>query len=234
MTTPVETRPVANSGRLRMTLELTAPSLDRALNALWKPAGLTERYRDYLAVMHAVLRASVPLMQAAVERCEALAGDPIAAALGEYFAAHIGEELNHDDWLLADLAAAGRDPGSVVASAPSAAVARMVGPQYYWLRHHHPVSLLGYIAVLEGNPPALWLAGRLAAATGLPDPAFRTLHHHALADLDHRAEFDSFLDSLPLTTGLQQAISVSALSTADSFIDLLTRLQQPTRTRHLP
>ena len=29
---------------------------------------------------------------------------------------------------------------------PSPAVAALVGSQYYWLLHHHPVALLGFVA----------------------------------------------------------------------------------------
>ena len=224
---------IGSSATLRMKLELAAPTLNQTMTALWQPAGLAERYLDYLAVMHAVIRASVPMMQDAAARCRALSDDPVAAALADYFIEHIDEELHHDDWLLQDLAAAGCEPALVISELPSVAVARLVGPQYYWLRHHHPISLLGYIAVLEGNSPPRWLAGQLAAATGLPAAAFRTLHHHAIADLDHSAEFDGFLDSLPLTADLQRVISVSALSTADSFTELLTQLNDPTRIRFL-
>ncbi|MDQ2959366.1 MAG: iron-containing redox enzyme family protein, partial [Actinomycetota bacterium] len=141
-----------------------------------------------------------------------------------YFPAHVVEELHHDEWLLQDLAVAGRDPQSVVSDQPSVVVARLVGPQYYWIRHHHPISLLGYIAVLEGNSPPDWLAARLAAGTGLPTAAFRTLHHHAIADLDHSAQFDAFLDSLPLRPEHQQAMAISALSTVLAFTDVLLAL----------
>jgi hypothetical protein len=228
-----DARPIGTSAALRMKLDLAAPSLDRAMNAVWKPAGLAERYLGYLTVMHAVIRASVPMMQDAALRCAALVDDPVAPALAGYFTAHIVEELHHDDWLLQDLAAAGRAPALVASALPSTAVARLVGPQYYWIHHHHPISLLGYIAVMEGNSPPPWLSDRLAAATGLPMAAFRTLHHHAVADLNHSADFDAFLDSLPLTVELQRAISISALSTADSFTNLLTRLCDPTRMRHV-
>jgi len=215
---------IPNSRILQVKLDLGAPALRQAMNAIWRPNGLRERYLDYLSVMHAVIRASVPLMQEAVLRSRELSDDPVAAALAEYFTEHIEEELHHDDWLLDDLAAAGRDPQRVLNEQPSVAVARLVGPQYYWIRHHHPISLLGYIAVLEGNSPPAWLSARLAEQTGLPTEAFRTLHHHAIADLDHSADFDRFLDSLPLTESLNRAVSVSALATADSFAGLLHRI----------
>ncbi len=213
-----------NSLVLKLKLDLGAPALRQAMNSVWRPDGLRERYLDYLSVMHAVIRASVPLMQDAVTRSRELPGDPVAEALGDYFTEHITEELHHDEWLLDDLAAAGRDRQRVLEEQPSAAVARLVGPQYYWIRHHHPVGLLGYIAVLEGNAPPAWLSARLAEQTGLPSEAFRTLHHHAVADLDHSADFDRFLDCLPLSPQLSRAVSVSALATADSFADLLNRL----------
>jgi hypothetical protein len=168
-------------------------------------------------------------MREAQGRCTALPDDPVAAALVRYYTGHITEELHHDEWLLADLAAAGRDPARVLAEPPSAAVARLVGPQYYWLRHYHPVSLLGYIAVLEGNAPATWLAGQLADRTGLPPAAFRTVHHHALADLGHSADFDAVLDALPLSVELGRAVSISALSTVAGLADVLVRLAEPNR-----
>ena len=35
---------------------------------------------------------------------------------------------------------------------PSSQVATLVGAQYYWLRHYHPISLLGHMMVMEGCP----------------------------------------------------------------------------------
>lgn len=226
----VDQPPVRPSVALQLKLQLAMPVLNQVVRQLWQPAGLTERYLDYLAVMHTVIRASVPLMQDARRRCAESSGDPVAAALVDYYTAHIAEELHHDDWLLDDLAAAGRDPGRVLAGPPPAAVARMVGAQYYWLHHYHPVCLLGYIAVMEGNAPPTWLADQLASSTGLPSDAFRTLHHHALADLEHNADFDVLLDGLILPSNLQQAVAVSALSTVAGFTDVLALLVEPTRT----
>ena len=35
-----------------------------------------------------------------------------------------------------------------------ATAAALVGAQYYWIRHVHPVALLGYVMLLEGYPPS--------------------------------------------------------------------------------
>ncbi|WP_104821023.1 iron-containing redox enzyme family protein [Kitasatospora sp. MMS16-BH015] len=192
---------------------------------LWRPEGLTERYGRYLATMHEVIRASVPLMELAARRCHRRgSADPVARPLAEYLERHILEERGHDDWLLADLAAAGLDPGTPLRRQPPPVVARLVGPQYYWIEHYHPVALLGYITVLESNAPAPWLAERLAADTGLPGAAFQTVSHHAGLDTEHSAELAEFLDRLPLDEAQESAVAVSALHTAQAATDLFARL----------
>jgi hypothetical protein len=41
------------------------------------------------------------------------------------------------------------EPAQTLSIRPSANVAALVGAQYYWILHHHPVALLGYMATLE-------------------------------------------------------------------------------------
>jgi len=98
-----------------------------------------------------VARASVPLMEAAQARCQALSSsDAVAAGLIPYLAYHIEEELNHDVWLLDDLEELGVARDLVLARPPSLTAARLVGAEYYWIYHDHPIALTGYIAALEG------------------------------------------------------------------------------------
>lgn len=216
---------VPASTALRTKLGLAEPMLHRAAARLWQPgAGLTARYTRYLGAMYHVIRASVPLMELAALRCAALPADPVAAPLARYLHHHIDEEHGHDDWLLTDAAAAGADPGGIAADTPPAVVARLVGAQYYWIEYHHPVTLLGYIAVLEGNSPAPWLAGRLARETGLPATAFDTVRRHADLDGGHRDDLDQLLDRLPLTARQRTAVAVSALDTVDAVAELFLQL----------
>jgi hypothetical protein len=107
---------------------------------------------------------------------------------------------------------------------PAAEVAALAGSAYYWVEHHHPAVLLGYIAALESNAPAPWLAARLAADTGLPSGAFRTLREHADLDGGHTLALEALLDALPLGPALEEAVGVCALHTTDGLIRLFTRL----------
>ncbi|MEV4558130.1 iron-containing redox enzyme family protein [Kitasatospora sp. NPDC049285] len=216
---------LSRSAALRVKLGLAAPALHAASAALWEPSGRARRYVAYLYAMHALIRASVPLMEHAARRCAQLApGDPVAGPLGRYLAQHIEEERGHDEWLLADLAAAGADPAAARGALGPPVVAGLAGAQHYWIEHHHPVALLGYVRVLEGNAPAPWLADRLAARTGLPAAAFRTVRDHADLDTGHLAALDDLLDELPLTPAQEVAVAVSALHTADGVARLFLQL----------
>ncbi|MFJ2932570.1 iron-containing redox enzyme family protein [Streptomyces sp. NPDC087219] len=213
---PTRTAAFPASLALRTKLAPTAPVLRAATAALWRPDGLRERYVRYLAAMHPLVRASVPLLVRAAERCAAAPDDPAARRLAAYFLRHAEEERDHDAWLLDDLAAAGAGPVAVA----HPIVVELAGAQYYRIEHEHPVALLGYIAVLEGNAPGPRLGDRLAEVTGLPGGAFRTLREHAELDGGHLDDLYGVFDALAPTPAQQTAVSVSALHTAN----LLTRL----------
>ncbi|MFG2426458.1 iron-containing redox enzyme family protein [Streptomyces sp. NPDC048590] len=216
----------SSSARLRVTLRLLDGELRSALEHMWRPEDLLPRYLDYLRTMHTVIRASVPLMVRALERARSLdaCGDPLAGPLAAYLREHIREEEGHDAWLLEDIRAAGALPGRVLVTMPSPLVAALAGSHYYWIEHHHPVVLLGYIAVLEGYAPAPGLTSRIAAATGLPDAALRTVREHAALDTGHLDELYALLDRLPLTRRQESDVTVGALHSLDALTRIFVRL----------
>lgn len=237
---------VSAGAALRARLRLTTPAVRAATAAMWRPSGLGPRYGGYLAAMHGVIRASVPLMERAVRCCaetgadqgtdagpgaDAGPSDRVRAPLAEYLRAHIEEERGHDDWLLADIAALGGDPAALLDRQPPPVVARLAGAQYYWIEHHHPVALLGYIAVLESNAPAPWLADRIAAA-GVPEAALRTVRGHAELDTGHTAALLALLDELPLDPPLVHAVVMSALHTVDGLVELFAHIGRATQPDH--
>ncbi len=157
-------------------------------------------------------------------RTRAASGDPLAAPLAAYLAEHIREEEGHDAWLLEDLRAAGGTPEDALGPLPSPLIASLVGSQYYWIEHHHPVALLGYIAVLEGYAPAPGLTDRIARRTGLPAAALRTVREHSVLDTEHLDELHALLDRLPLGRDREAAVAVSALHSLDALTRLFVRL----------
>jgi hypothetical protein len=203
---------VTESRRLRNKLELGLPGLIAASQRLCGHPAVSDLYPRYLVLSHGIIRASVPLMETALDRSRARVGDPVAARVGRYLERHIDEERGHDDWLLEDLASMGVEPATVVAGPPSPTVAALVGSQYYWIQHVHPVALLGYMLLLEGYPPSLPDVERLRTGTGYGPGAFRTLLLHADLDPHHGAELDAVLDALPLDRAQRVLLGLSALS----------------------
>jgi hypothetical protein len=218
--------------RLRVKLGFVMPGVADASRRLNEHPRVRELYPEYLITTHGVIRASVPLMEAARDRARAMAvadpGDGVASGLETYLDAHIPEERGHDEWLLDDLELLGYERAFVLAQPPPPTVAAVVGAQYYWILHHHPVAILGYIAVLEGYPPSPELTEALIERTGHPRKAFRTMLAHGVLDPRHRDDLDAAIDPLPLTPEQEGVIGVSALSTAR----LLTQLLDEVVARH--
>jgi hypothetical protein len=218
--------------RLRAKLGFVMPGVADASRRLNEHPQVRDLYPQYLITTHGVIRASVPLMETARDRARAMAAadpdDGVAAGLEAYLDTHIPEERGHDEWLLDDLELLGYDRASVVGRTPPPTVAAVVGAQYYWILHHDPVAILGYIAVLEGYPPTPELTEALIRRTGHPRKAFRTMLAHGVLDPRHRDDLDAAIDALPLTPEQESTIGLSALSTAT----LLTQLLDEVVARH--
>ncbi|MFL5586807.1 MAG: iron-containing redox enzyme family protein [Ktedonobacteraceae bacterium] len=206
---------MTHSQKLRKKMGLTNYALKRALNAFWTHQKLAELFPTFLIYLHFIMRASVPLMEAAIDRIkETTASDPLAEGLVSYLTEHILEERHHDEWILDDLEVLGLSRKDVLSKIPSPTVAALVGAQYYWIFHYHPVALLGYIAVLEGSPPLVEHIVEVQAKTALPRDVFRTYLKHAHLDPHHCQNLDRILDSLPLTREHSTIIGISASHTA--------------------
>ena len=215
MTSAPIAEPGTASARIRRELAAAVGPLSAACTALVEHPRLRELWPEYLVVQHQIIRATVPLTEAALERTRALPeADPLRELLAVYLEEHIDEELHHDDGLLADLESLGLERAEVLARMPSAEVAALVGAQYYWIHHHHPVAFLGYVALMEGYPPTAELIETLAKRTGYPPEAFRTFEQHAEFDPGHKDHLDRTLDDLPLHRAQEAMIVTSATITA--------------------
>ena len=213
------TAPARSPGRdLRRKLRLVVPPLVAAGERLIAHPRVRDLYPDYLFTSHCVIRASVPLMETARDRARAEAArDPVCALIAPYLEEHIVEEAHHDAWLLDDLEVVGRPRAEVLARPPVPTVAALVGAQYYWVLHHHPVALLGYIGLLEGFPPSPEMIEALRARTGYPADAFRTLVAHAELDPRHGDELFELVDTLPLTPEQSAVMGLSAMHSVQMY-----------------
>lgn len=206
---------MGESALLRAKIALGLPRLADVGDSMREHPRICSVLPEYMFTMHCIIRASVLLMEHALLRCRQLSSDPVATSMTGYLEKHIREEAHHDDWLLDDLALLGFDPAVVRSRTPASKVAAMVGSQYYWIWHHHPVALLGYIAVMEGNPPTSEQIDALMERTGFPRDAFRTMIRHSVLDPRHREDLDELIDILQLSPEQRGLIGLSALHTID-------------------
>jgi hypothetical protein len=207
---------LSNSRALQTRLELFVGPLAVANRRLFEHPDQPRLIPDLLVFCHQVTRAGVPLLELARDRARVLA-DPVSRPLATYLAEHVEEERGHDEWLLADLAHAGLTRADVLARIPSPRTAALVGAQYYWIQHEHPVSILGYLMVVEGHALDPALIDQMQERSGLPAAAFRTAREHARLDLAHAGELAQILDALPLTGAHIALLGLSLLHTVSSF-----------------
>lgn len=204
----------AEGERLRAKVDLVFPEYVGAIRKLITHPRISDLYPEYLFTLHCIMRAGVPLMEAALGQARATSDkDPVASTLSSYLGRHIPEERGHDEWLLEDMEFLGQDRASIMDRPPSTAVASMIGAQYYWIFHYHPVAIMGFLAPLETRPPTTELIEDLIARTGHSRKAFRTLLLHAELDPDHGDEINELLDDLVLTPEQSTVLGTSAIHT---------------------
>lgn len=219
---PVRHDQITHSQRLRATIALARSRLTSLIREAWLHPRLGELYPEMLFAMYGVTVASAPAMLSAAAQCD-LSRDPLAPWLKEYYLEHAAEEEAHGDWLLADLASLGVPRERVVERLPYPSAVALVGSQYYWMNHVHPIAYLGYIAVLEA-PTELEFLKETSARTGISLNSMSCHVRHAELDPGHVAEFDAALDALPLTPYHRDLITVSAITTIGHLEQVFTEI----------
>lgn len=214
-----------HGARLRCKIDLASQALRDAQALVSEHPSPGKLVPELLARTHFFARSSVPLMQCAMDRARALeCADAVAGPLAEYLRAHIEEERGHDEWVLQDLEVLGIAREEILRRHPPASIAAAVGAQYYWILHHHPLALLGYIAVIEGSVASTDAMQQLRAQTGLPAASFRTLLAHAADDVAHEADLDALLDRLPLTAAHHELLWMSAFHSIERLAEAMTEV----------
>jgi hypothetical protein len=215
------------SEQLEKRRHLYSARLWESSGRFWAHPKLAELYPAMLFRMHCMARATVPLMEAAVQRLRTFEpSDEVAMGLLDYFTSHIPKEKQHDEWILEDLEALGEDRQEVLQRLPPPMIASMVGSQYYWIHHHHPVALLGYVAIVEADPPTVERVDSMVTQTGLPRSAFRTYLRHAALEPEHNRLYAELVDRLPLRREHLASIGVSMLHSAHEAARSIEHLLQ--------
>jgi hypothetical protein len=189
-------------------------------------------YPPYLATGYHVTCAMLEVMEAALQRARELTPtDVVAAPLADYLERHLIEEAHHEEpggAILDDLSAADVDVAQLVAAAASDKIATLVALQHRWIRHEHPVAVLGFLE-LEVFYAELPVVEQLITRSSLPRAAFGQLLEHARLDAMHGAQLQQLIDSLPLTPAQEQLVGLSALTTfrlvAEALLDTLGKVR---------
>jgi heme oxygenase-like protein len=219
---------LSNSQKIRSKISLFSAGLNKAAYDFWMHPHFAVVYPEYLYQSHSIIRASVPLMEATLQVCRSkkYAPDSMLQTFADYLSRHITEESGHDNWILDDAEVMGIDRRLLLERIPTDTAIRMVGSQYYWIHHYHPVAMLGYIAVMEGTPPKIEFIEAVAHRTRFPIAAFSSFMRHAKIDPHHRADLDSLLDALPLSADHHTVIGLSALQTIHYLKTVLSEVNK--------
>ncbi len=151
------------------------------------------QYLAFLGQAYHHVRHTVPLLMACGSRLDRR-HEWLRKAIAEY----IEEEIGHEEWILADIAACGGDPERVRASAPHASTELMVAYAYHQIDRGNPVGFFGMVHVLEGTSTALatHAASTIQEALALPANAFSYLNSHGSLDIEHVAFFETLMNRL--------------------------------------
>ena len=212
-----------NSEIVRSKIRLFDQQLGLASYEFWNHPRFPQVYREYIFESHSIIRASVPLMEAAERACglPQHADDPALQGFARYLRKHIPEETGHSDWILDDGEAMGLDRDDILNRVPGRTATEVVGVQYYWIHHYNPIALIGHIATLEGNPPTEELVEEVAGKHDLSLDCFSNFIYHARIDPQHGRDLDEVLDSLPLTPDHLALIGLSSIRTVGMMTDIM-------------
>jgi len=167
-------------------------------------------------------------MRAAIETLKQprYLNDTLAPPMIRYLEQHAEEETGHDEWILDDAEAMGMSRDEILNRRPGQNASHIVGAQYYWIYHYHPVAFLGYIAVMEGNPASTDFFEDVARRNGLPLETISSFLYHSKIDPTHKTDLDRLLDDLPLGPKETELIGLSALRTIQYVTTMLKEVNE--------
>ncbi len=151
------------------------------------------QYLAFLTQAYHHVKHTVPLLMSCGARLPQRL-DWVRAAVVEY----IDEEAGHEDWILADITAAGGDAAAARAAGPSFAPVMLGAYAYHPNARGNPLGFLGLVVVLEATSTALAIraAEVLQQRLQLPHSAFTYLTSHGTLDQEHMRFFAGLMNRL--------------------------------------
>ena len=213
-----------NSDILWGKIRLAEDRLFAATHMFWNHPELPRLFPAFLLQIFCIMRSGLALMSAAYERALTMPDDPVAAILAGYLRIHIEEEKGHDRWLLDDIGTLGYDERDVLDATPCTATTNLIGTQYFWMNHVHPVAVMGYLILMEGYAPLPAQLEDIRVKSGAPATAFRCLQRHADDDPAHLADLNRTLDSMKLSTQQARAVTMCAFAAIENTAALFEEL----------
>ena len=166
------------------------------------------QYIAFLTQAYHHVRHTVPLLMACGSRLDGR-HEWLRTAIAEY----IEEEVGHQEWVLADIAACGGDAEAVRHGEPHASTELMVAYAYHQIDRSNPVGFFGMVHVLEGTSTALatHAADTIRGALSLPPEAFSYLSSHGSLDIGHVAFFEGLMNRLDDTADQRAVIHMARM-----------------------
>jgi pyrroloquinoline quinone (PQQ) biosynthesis protein C len=150
-----------------------------------------QTYVAYLTEAYHHVKHTTPLLMACGSRLPS-SKEWLRDAIAEY----IEEELGHQEWILNDIKASGRDSEAVRQGQPKPATELMVSYAYDTIQRGNPVGFFGMVLVLEGTSINLATnaAEKIQQSLALPKQAFSYLSSHGSLDIEHMGFFEKLMN----------------------------------------
>lgn len=204
-----EVSTIAAGSRLRRKLAFCSGAIHERILRIFNPKELPCRYPLLLRSLLHVSRGGDSLLAFAADQAHAR-GQACDRRLVEYLERHRREELGHFEWILDDLEVLGFPRVVEEARLPSVETIALMGCGYPWIERE-PLTVLGVLAVYEGDPLSIPFIEEAISASELPAEAFRFYLDHARLDQAHGTEIYNLIDELITEPFLEEVVGLCAL-----------------------
>lgn len=190
---------------------------------------LNKKQRDgclqYFVQSYLTTKASEALLNFAAEQA-VLRDDENLAPFIDWAKTHAPEEKDHHKWFFDDLIAIGFRQSELENMIADEVILEMLGVQFALMATAHPVSILGYVFVLEGYNSSSAAINEIGRRFSIPDEGLRTILYHAEVDQEHRKPIIELIDCYGSNDFWYRTILKAAIATLLGWTKFYTKLAQ--------